>query len=203
MAVALPVLEEARRRGLLGPGPVAPHLAHAVGFAEAAGGPPCGPALDLGSGGGLPGLALALLWPASRWVLLDAGQRRTAFLVGAVAELGLEERVEVLRGRAEEVGRQPERRSRYSLVVARSFAPPPIAAECAAPFLAVGGLLVVSEPPEPDSDRWPAEGIRILGLERRATSRQGCGSYQVLEQVATTPDRFPRRPGIPAKRPLF
>ena len=197
------MLEEARRRGLLGPGPIHPHLAHALGFARAVGEPPAGTAVDLGSGGGLPGLALALFWPTTRWVLLDAGQRRTAFLVEAVAELGLGDRVEVLRGRAEEVGREPDRRSRYALVVARSFGPPAVTAECAAPLLAVGGRLVVSEPPASAAPRWPAEGAEVLGLVPLAAVGEGSGSFQVLEQSAPCPGRFPRRPGIPHKRPLF
>ena len=197
------MLEEARRRGLLGPGPVAPHLTHAMGFARALGGPPAGPAVDLGSGGGLPGMALALVWPATRWVLLDAGQRRTAFLLEAVEALGLGDRVEVLRGRAEEVGRRPDRRSRHALVVARSFGPPAVTAECAAPLLAVGGRLVVSEPPAPAGLRWPAEAVRTLGLALVAAVAEDGGTYQVLEQWAPCPDRFPRRPGIPQKRPLF
>ena len=200
---AVPVLEEARRRGLLGPGPVVPHLHHALGFAVAAGGPPAGPAVDLGSGGGLPGLVLALVWPTSRWMLLDAGERRTAFLTEAVAELGLGDRVEVLRGRAEEVGRRTERRGGHRLVVARSFAPPGVTAECAAPLLAVGGRLVVSEPPEPDAGRWPDTGLEVLGLRAVAVVRDGGGTYQVLEQRSPCPERYPRRPGIPQKRPLF
>ena len=188
---------------MLGPGPVAPHLTHALGFARALDGPPAGPAVDLGSGGGLPGLALALVWPTSRWVLLDAGERRTAFLLEAVAELDLGARVEVLRGRAEEVGRRPDRRSRHALVVARSFGPPAVAAECAAPLLALGGRLVVSEPPAPAASRWPVEGIAVLGLALVAACTGDGGTYQVLEQRAPCPDRFPRRPGIPRKRPLF
>lgn len=199
----MPVLEEARRRGLLGPGPVVPHLTHALGFALALGSPPSGPAVDLGSGGGLPGLALALVWPASRWVLLDAGQRRAAFLVEAVSDLGLGSRVEVVRGRAEEVGRQPERRGRHALVVARSFGPPAVTAECAAPLLAIGGWLVVSEPPEAAASRWPLHAVHTLGLTPTATVRVDGGTYQVCEQRVACPDRFPRRPGVPEKRPLF
>jgi len=198
----LPVLEEARRLGLVGPGPVMPHLAHAVGFADAAGGAPQGPAVDLGSGGGIPGLPLALLWPRSVWMLLDASERRTAFLNRAIEALDLGDRVAVVRGRAEDVGREPDRRGRAVLVVARSFGPPPVTAECGCPMLAVGGRMVVSEPPEGGS-RWPPEALSVLGAAAGPVIRAAGGSYQVLEQVSTCPARFPRRSGIPAKRPLF
>ncbi len=200
----VPVLDEARARGFLGPGPVEAHVAHALGFAAVI--EPVVPdvALDLGSGGGLPGLVLALVWPSATWVLLDAGQRRTAFLSEAVAALDLGDRVTVERARAEECGRHPDRRARFDLVTARSFGPPAVVAECAAPFLRVGGLLVVSGPPEAADDRWPAEGVALVGLaSRRPGVVTGTAHFEVLEQGSPCPDRFPRRVGVAAKRPLF
>jgi hypothetical protein len=104
-------------------------------------------ALDLGSGGGLPGLVLVSAWPTTDWCLLDANQRRTEFLQEAVDELGLAGRVTVRRGRAEDLAHDPSLRGTFDLVVARSFGKPAVTAECAAGFLAVGGSLVVSEPP--------------------------------------------------------
>ena len=199
----MPVLEQARARGFLGPGPVERHVFHALGFAEAAGGRPAGPAVDLGSGGGVPGLPLALLWPATQWVLLDAGERRTSFLVEAIATLRLSGRVTVVRGRAEEVGRQPHRRAGHALVVARGFGPPAVTAECGAGLLSVGGRMVVSDPPGGAPGRWPAEPLARLGLAVGPLVHAGGGSYQVLVQVTPCPERFPRRPGLPAKRPLF
>jgi len=203
LAPAVPVLEEARTRGLVGPGPVEPHLLHALGFAAVCGRPPAGPAADLGSGGGVPGLALALLWPESSWALVDASERRTGFLSEAVVTLDLAPRVEVLRGRAEDIGRQVGRRGRYVLVVARSFGAPAVTAECGCPLLAVGGRLVVSEPPEGSGSRWPPERVAGLGAAVEATVRTQHGTFQVLEQVRPCPDRFPRRSGMPTKRPLF
>jgi len=207
----LPVLEDARRRGLLGPGPLLPHLGHALGFGAAActgaeggpGGTPAWAGLDLGSGAGLPGLPLALTWPDSRWTLVDAGKRRVEFLVEAVRSLGLEDRVEVVAGRAEELGRHERLRGWFDLVVARGFGPPAVTAECAAGFLTVGGRLVVSEPPGGRPGRWPASGLAPLGLEPSATIETMGASYAVLHQRSPCPDRFPRRTGIPSKRPLF
>lgn len=192
------VLLEAQRRGFMGPGAVEPHVAHAERFAAAVG-PIPGPALDLGSGGGLPGLALALGDPGSEWVLLDANARRAEFLVWAVEELGLADRVVVDHRRAELAGRDPARRAAMALVVARSFGPPPVVAECAAPLLMVGGRLVVSEPPE-TTERWPAEGLAALGLEPDPLDT---ADFVRFRQAVPCPDRYPRRDGVPAKRPLF
>ncbi|MFN2608312.1 MAG: RsmG family class I SAM-dependent methyltransferase [Acidimicrobiales bacterium] len=160
--------------------------------------------MDLGSGGGLPGLVLATGWRESSWVLLDGRLRSTRFLRQAVDELGLGPRVRVVEGRAEVVARSEEHRGRYCVVVARGLGPPAVTAECAAGFLAPGGRLVVSEPPGSAGERWPTAGLSPLGLAFiRVVEDAGGGGYALLAQVEPCPDRFPRRPGIPAKRPLF
>lgn len=148
-------------------------------------------------------MPLAVLWPESTWVLIDAHERRTAFLEEAVAALGLEERVIVRRQRAEEAGRDPELRGALDLVVARSFGPPPVTAECGAPLLREGGRLVVADPPEPDPGRWPPDGVALLGLAVLDRVHHDDASFQILGQQSVVPDRYPRRVGIPAKRPLW
>ena len=144
---------------------------------------------------------LSLWWPSSRWALVEVSRRRALALETAVAELGLGGRVAVVCARAEEVGRDPAHRGTYDLVTARSFGPPAVTAECGAPLLRLGGRLVVAEPPA-DATRWPLDGLEALGL---APSRRLAGppTVQVLIQQDPCPSRFPRRPGIPAKRPLF
>ena len=145
-----------------------------------------------------------MAWPDSRWVLVDAGERRVAFLGAAVVALGLEERVSVVEGRAEELARRADLRGRFDLVVARGFGPPAVTAECGAGFLVVGGRMVVSEPPGGRPARWPVSGLARLGLEPEPVACEAGGtSYQVLRQATPCPDRYPRRVGIPAKRPLF
>ena len=158
--------------------------------------------LDLGSGGGLPGLPLALATPEAEWVLLDGSITRGRFLQEAVAELQLGARVSVVDTRAEEAGRLPGLRGSFDAVLARSFGPPAVTAECASPFLKLGGVLIVAEPPEGSPDRWPMEGVAALGLEVGPTVVEP-SAFQVLRQVSPCPERFPRRTGIPAKRPLF
>jgi 16S rRNA (guanine527-N7)-methyltransferase len=109
--------------------------------------------------------------------------------------------VRVVTGRAEDVGRRADHRGSYQVVVARSFARPAVVAECAAPLLAVGGRLVVSEPPE-RGDRWPEEGLSVLGLHLVATTSVG-PRLVTLHQKDRCPERFPRRVGVPGKRPLW
>jgi 16S rRNA (guanine527-N7)-methyltransferase len=204
------VLRQARDLGFLGPGPVEGHLRHAAGFAEVvaaevAGGWTLQKAVDLGSGGGVPGLALALWFVEAEWKLIDSSVRRTAFLRQAVMALGLQDRVEVRQERAEESGRSVELRATLDLVVARSFGPPAAVAECAAPLLRPGGRgrVVVSEPPGGQAHRWPVEGLGVLGLRPGQVGSTAGGSFQVLVQEQACPERFPRRVGLPSKQPLF
>jgi 16S rRNA (guanine527-N7)-methyltransferase len=207
------VLLDARRAGFLGPGPIEPHLEHADGFVDLARRQPVPSGsgapriLDLGSGGGLPGLVIAIRWPAATLVLLDANERRTEFLQRAVRRCGLRERVSVVHQRAEVSGRDPEYRGTFDGVVVRSFGAPAVVAECGAPFLRRGGWLIVSEPPGASEEnghreRWPADGVAQVGLELGEFVREGFG-YQVLYQREVCPERFPRRNGVPAKQPLF
>lgn len=150
----------------------------------------------------MPGLVLAQAWPAARVTLLDAGHRRTEHLEAAVRDLGLGHRVDVVDGRAEAVARDPGHRARYALVVARGFGPPAVTAECAVGFLRPGGALVVSEPPGGE-DRWPADVLAMLGL--RLARRSGPHERAFVELVceAGPPVQWPRRNGVPAKRPLW
>jgi 16S rRNA (guanine527-N7)-methyltransferase len=149
----------------------------------------------------VPGLPLALAEPESTWVLLDGSQTRAEFLRGAVASLKLGNRVDVVGERAEVAARGPLR-GQFDLVVARSFASPAATAECGAPFLRVGGQLIVAEPPGGRPDRWDRDGLARLGL-RIGDRIPAPTAYQVMVQVAACPQRFPRRVGVPAKRPLF
>jgi 16S rRNA (guanine527-N7)-methyltransferase len=196
--VLVPILERAQRLGFLGREPVENHIAHALRYrvpmVESS-----SRALDIGSGGGVPGLVLAVLLPRVEWSFLDAMAKRCAFLRESVVELGLEDRVSVLEGRAEELGRLPRLRSSFDVVTARSFGAPAVLAECAAPFLRVGGFVVVSEPPG-SAERWDSPLLSVLGLQRAEFHG---ASIAVLQQVEACGDRYPRRTGVPAKRPLF
>ncbi len=218
----LELLTEARALGFLGPGPLEPQIQHAEGFCSIARGLPGEGStrlVDLGSGGGLPGLVVASEWPEVTLALLEAHGRRAAFLRRAVERLGLADRVTVLEERAEIAGRDADLRAGFDGALARSFGRPAVVAECAAPLLRVGGWLIVSEPPQAGvageggeageagglgeaGERWPAEPLRQFGLEPARVIHQTF-EYRTLRQVAPCPDRFPRRNGVPAKKPLF
>jgi 16S rRNA (guanine527-N7)-methyltransferase len=166
-------------------------------------------ALDLGAGGGVPGLVLAAHWPGTNWVLLDSDRRRAGFLDTAVLALGWAGRVRVLQARAEVAGHDPQLRGRFQLVCARSFARPAPTAECGAPFLTIGGYLVVSDPPSGGAERWPA-AVSELGLSVEGSKTAGARSdrgkaahFTVLRQDRLCPERYPRKPGVPVRRPLF
>lgn len=197
------VFEDARHLGLLGPGPVARQIEHAGDLARAIG-DFGGELLDLGSGGGLPGLVLFEAWPGARGVLLDAQRRRCDFLERAVATLDLAGRVSVECGRAEVLAREPRLRANFDLVVARSFGPPAVTAECAVGFLRRRGHLVVTEPPAGTTDdRWDDRGLSDLGFGAPSPIRAGGTGAVRLELVGALDDRWPRRDGVPAKRPLW
>lgn len=214
----LAALGRSQAVGAIGPGPLSEHVAHAAGFLVAArvaaaragvGFATDCSFLDLGSGGGLPGLVLAELLPLAHGTLLDGRTERARLLTEHVEALGWGSRVRVVGVRAEVAGRDPGLRGRFGLVVARGFARPAVTAECAAPLLAPGGLLVVSEPPEDaGGDRWPAAALAAFGLVPLEVVVEGDGAdhphtYQVLSQQEPCPDRWPRRTGIPAKRPRY
>jgi 16S rRNA (guanine527-N7)-methyltransferase len=211
-ALVDPALDVFLRRsfelGFLGNMPIADQVDHALGFVallEAVWGEPPPSVVDLGTGGGVPGLVLASCWPETRVALLDANERRTAFLREVVEGWPGGANAQVIRGRAEELGRSKECREQFATVTSRSFGLPAATAECGASFLAVGGFMVISEPPDPGSgDRWPEAGLALLGLAPKAVHRPtGRFGYQLLTKVEPLDDRFPRRVGIPAKRPVF
>lgn len=202
----LDILAEARAVGALGAADLAVQVAHATAFLDVLGSELVDGArvLDLGSGGGLPGLVVADLRPSLHVTLLDGRQQRAATLERAVERLGWAGRVDVVGARAELAGRDPGLRGAFDAVVARSFARPGVTAECAAPLLRAGGSLVVSEPPDAAStgSRWDAGGCAELGLELVRVVETPW-SFALLRQVRPCPERFPRRVGVPTKRPLF
>ena len=181
------------------------HIEHADGFAAAVASSGALPrqAADLGSGGGVPALPLALRYGNCRWILVESGVRRATFLREAVAILGIDDRVTVIHDRAEVVGRDLQWRGTSDLVTARGFGPPAVVAECGAPLLTVGGRAVISEPPGGAPLRWPDDGLGLVGMTTGPAIAAGGATYQVLRQATPCPDRFPRRVGVPAKRPLF
>jgi 16S rRNA (guanine527-N7)-methyltransferase len=202
----LEILHRAREYGYLGPGPIKTHFEHALGFGAAFvsrhGAAPrnfC----DLGTGGGVPGLVLGALWPEAEGLLVESMRRRAASLRQALVDLNLVDRIRVAEGRAEKFAHDREFRESFSLVTARSFAEPAVTAEIAAGLVEVGGTLIVSEPPEPDSRRWPADGLAELAFGEPDRYFGDSGTFAVIPKSSRAPADRPRGVGKPAKRPLW
>ena len=157
-------LREAQRLGFFGSRPIELAAAHAQCFAVAIGDRPAGTRIiDLGSGGGLPGLVLAEAYPSCEIVLVDRRQKRTDFLARAASRLGFE-RVTVRWADVAELAAAviagAERP--FDVVTARGFGPPATTLRLARQLLDAGGLIVISEPP--DGDRWDPALLAELGL---------------------------------------
>ena len=134
-------------------------------------------------------------------VLLDSMERRTEFMKHVLSWSEVPLGAEVWRGRAEDVARENRGDSQFELVTSRSFGSPATTAECAVRFLELGGLLIVSEPPE-GAGRWDTDGLDELGLEDLGTVRVHAG-FEVIQKVRVTPPGYPRSSGTPKKHPIF
>lgn len=161
--------------------------------------------LDLGAGAGLPGIVLDIVWPGAELVLLEATRKKTEFLERAVSVLGLTH-ARVITGRAEDVAHEQEHRATYDLVVARAVAPLRVLAELALPFARVGGRLVTPKGSRVDAEVAAAtEAFRLLGGRCITLPLNVTGPPQtvvVIVKQQPTPDIYPRRAGVPARRPL-
>jgi 16S rRNA (guanine527-N7)-methyltransferase len=171
-------------------------------------GPLAETAIDIGSGAGFPGLPIKIMRPGLTLTLLEAHGRRSAFLQRLVRRLSLKG-VTVIDSRAEELAHDPGYREAYELALARAVAPLPVLIELALPFLGVGGLLAAPK----------GSGAR-REVQEAAAALRACGgllesvrplevpgaetppTLVLMRKTSGTPERFPRRPGIPAKRPL-
>jgi 16S rRNA (guanine527-N7)-methyltransferase len=148
-----------------------------------------GSIVDVGSGGGSPGLPLAVAFPERQVTLLEAQERKAAALERLATEFS---NVHVIRGRAED---QPT--DKFGVAVARALAQPPVAAEWCLPLVAPGGAVVLFVGPTADLGRVQRVADRVGGGEVERV-----GGLLVIPKLAPTPAGFPRRPGVARKRPL-
>ena len=161
--------------------------------------------VDVGSGAGLPGLPLKIARPELKLTLVESDQDKAAFLVYACATLGLAG-VEVVARRAEEVGHDPRFREAFDLAVARALAPLPVLAELCLPLVRVGGRLIAQKT-ESEDVAAAGHAIEVLGGALKAvfpspSLARRAGTVVVIEKVRPTPAAYPRRPGVPARKPL-
>jgi len=148
-----------------------------------------GPIVDVGSGGGAPGIPLAVALAEREVTLLESSRRKCAFLERWARELP---NVQVVCGRAEE---QPV--DSWGVAVAKALASPPVAAEWCLPLVAAGGAAVLFVGPSAEADR-----VARVAEQLAAELAESPPGLLVLRKLGPTPEGFPRRPGVARKRPL-
>ncbi|NLY89281.1 MAG: 16S rRNA (guanine(527)-N(7))-methyltransferase RsmG [Firmicutes bacterium] len=167
------------------------------------------PLLDVGSGAGFPGLLFALLFPEKRIFLLEANKKKARFLQGIKEEENLP-MLSILPDRAENLGKEASYREQFSLVTARAVARLPELLELTLPFCRCGGFFLAYKGPQAQQElAEAATACRVLGGRLHATYpyhlpwEKGERTLLLFAKVSPTPARYPRRPGIPKKRPLL
>jgi 16S rRNA (guanine527-N7)-methyltransferase len=163
---------------------------------------------DVGAGAGFPGLPLKIVQHGMQLTLFESVAKKTAFLEHVVQVLGLEG-VEVVTARAEEAGQGPATRERFDWAIARALAPMPVLAEYLLPLVRVGGHMLAQKGKEARLEAQAGQAaIELLGgqlgplREVRVPGLDEERWLVVVNKVAETPAKYPRRPGMPAKRPL-
>ena len=176
-----------------------------------------GSVVDVGSGAGLPGVPLRIAYPGIRLTLIEATAKKAAFLTHVAQALDLAG-VEIRTGRAEALAHDPRLRETYGAVLSRAVAKLPVLAELTLAFCRLGGIVVAQKRPGVEGELQQARrAVETMGgvlkevreVEVAPDGTVGAGvqgrlatALVVLEKKSPTPDKYPRRPGIPAKRPL-
>ncbi|MDH5174661.1 MAG: 16S rRNA (guanine(527)-N(7))-methyltransferase RsmG [Elusimicrobiota bacterium] len=167
--------------------------------------------IDIGSGAGFPGIPLKIYEPKFDLTLLEATRKKVEFLQHISRKLGFERSLEVIHGRAEEYGRNGEYREKYDLAVSRAVSDLAILAEYCLPFVKIGGIFISQKGRDIAGELQKAgKAIVVLGgrikkvvpykltLKERKLER----TLVVVDKAERTPDDYPRRPGVVAKRPI-
>ena len=164
--------------------------------------------IDIGTGAGLPGLPLKILLPGIKLALLDATAKKATFLHYVTNKLRLKD-VEIVVGRAEEVAHLDKYREQFDIVLSRGVAGLATLIELTLPFCAIGGSFVAQKKGDVESEISQAtKSISLLGGNLREVKKIDLEEFTdercliVIDKTSPTPAQYPRRPGMPAKRPL-
>jgi len=164
--------------------------------------------MDIGTGAGFPGVPLKILFPRPRLVLIEPTTKKTAFLHHIIRKLELEN-VEVLNSRAEEAAHLPLYREQFALVLSRAVALLPTLAELTLPFCRIGGRFIAQKKGEIDQELNRAKkAIAALGgkldrIKKIELDEFDGGRYLIIiDKISPTPSKYPRRPGLPRRRPI-
>ncbi len=167
--------------------------------------------IDIGSGAGFPGIPLKIYQPKFELTLLEATRKKVEFLQHISRKLGFERSLEVIHGRAEQYGRNGEYREKYDLAVSRAVSDLAILAEYCLPFVRIGGIFISQKGRDiTDELRKASKTIEVLGgrirkvVPYKLTLRENEWerTLVVVDKAERTPDDYPRRPGVAAKRPI-
>ena len=168
--------------------------------------------IDIGSGGGFPGIPLAVIFPEKEFLLMDSSGKRMKIVAEIADDLGIMN-VETVHGRAEELGRSKEYREKFDVCVSRAVAALPTLCEYCLPFVKTGGCFISYKGPGSDEEIAGAKkAISILGgrihriEENNDTVFSGTGNEGhrliYIRKESATPDKYPRGGGKPSKKPL-
>jgi 16S rRNA (guanine527-N7)-methyltransferase len=164
--------------------------------------------IDIGTGAGFPGLPLKIIYPNLKLTLVESVGKKAKFCQHMVDRLGLDH-VDVIQARAEDIGQDSKHREQYDWAVARAVANLNVLSEYLLPLIRVGGRMLAQKGESGPAEAQSAEkAMKLLGGKLRQlipVNLPGVAEDRylvIVEKIAATPPKYPRKPGIPAKQPL-
>lgn len=163
--------------------------------------------VDVGTGAGFPGIPVRIMRPDLQVHLLDSLQKRIAFLEAVITDLNLDG-VRTIKARAEDAGLDPACRERFDLATARAVAALPVLAEYTLPFVRVGGLMIAMKGQKQEEIDEARPAVRLLGGRIESIDAFSLAGGEMsrtlvlIRKISPTPARYPRKAGLPERRPL-